>query len=117
MIIVECLNKNETVEGITYNYFYRLTKGNITLPLDGEKFDVQSYGIEIERQDSCYGKIINIERDSVSSISPQRHKVHNLLKMLHDHVVSPIHLIDVLGEYIDEYIIDFDKEMESIATN
>ncbi|WP_407644975.1 DUF6514 family protein [Clostridium polyendosporum] len=44
----------------------------------------------------------------MASISPQRHKVHNLLKMIYDNGVSPRHLIDILGEYVDTYVIDFD---------
>jgi hypothetical protein len=114
MVVVESLNRSEAVEGVTKNYFYRLVKGQVTLPVSGDKILVQSYGIEVERQDIENGEVVNIERDSVKSISPQRHKVQALLKMLHEHNVSPIHLIDVIGEYVDEYIIDFDQELKQI---
>jgi hypothetical protein len=117
MVVIENMNRSEIVDGVTYNYFYRITKGQVILPIGGDKVVVQSYGIEIERQDIKDGSIFNIERDSISSISPQRYKVHNLLKLLYDNVVSPIHLIDVLGEYVDEYIIDFDKELMETVTN
>jgi len=37
------------------------------------------------------------------------------MKLLNDNIVSPVHLIDIIGEYIDEYISDFDKELNGIA--
>lgn len=115
MMIVESMIKNEVTEDIKRNYFYRLTKDRVTLSIDGENVEVQSYGIEIERQDVVNGSIVNIERESIKSISPHRHKVHNLLKLLCENCVSPVHLIDILGEYIDEYIIDFDEALKEIS--
>lgn len=115
MMIVESMIRNELCEGMKRNYFYRLTKDKVSLAIGEEQMEVQAYGIEIERQDIVNGSIVNIERESVKSISPHRHKVHNLLKMLCDSCVSPVHLIDVLGEYIDEYIVDFDEALKEIS--
>lgn len=115
-MIVESMVRSETQEEMKYNYFYRLTKNRISLSVNGEKMEVQSYGIEIERQDILNNSIINIERDGVKSISPHRFKVHSLLKLLYDNCVSPTHLIDILGDYIDEYIVDFDEALKEIAT-
>ncbi|WP_027625179.1 DUF6514 family protein [Clostridium lundense] len=117
MLVVENLARSIEKENIEYNYYYRLLKDQVTLNYGGESLQVQSYGIEIERQDKIDGSIVNIERDYVKCISPQRHKVHRLLKLVYDNNVSPIHLVDILGEYIDEYIIDFDNELMNIATN
>lgn len=114
-MVVENLIRTESVDEIKCNYYYRLIKGKILITYETNTVEVQSYGIEIERQDLQDGKLINIERDCVKNISPERHKVHNLLKLLYDNLVSPIHLIDVLGEYIDEYIVDFDKEIKYMA--
>jgi hypothetical protein len=114
-MIVESMIRNEIYDEMKHNYFYRLTKDNVTLSMGGEKVDVQTYGIEIERQDIENGSIVNIERDSVKSISPHRHKVHGLLKFLYDNCVSPVHLIEVLGDYIDEYIVDFDEALKEIS--
>lgn len=115
MMVVENLVRTNGTDKVKYNYFYRLLKSKISIRYETDTIEVQSYGIEIERQDLVDGKLINIERDCVKSISTQRHKVHNLLKLLYDNSVSPIHLIEVLGEYIDEYIVDFDKEIKYIA--
>jgi hypothetical protein len=115
-MIVESMVRNEICEDMRKNYFYRLTKNKVSLELGQDTMEVQSYGIEIERQDILNNSIVNIERDSVKSISPHRHKVHSLLKLLYDNCVSPVHLIDILGDYVDEYIVDFDEALKEIAT-
>ncbi|NMM62254.1 hypothetical protein HBE96_06050 [Clostridium sp. P21] len=114
-MVVENLARTQKTEKVRYDYFYRLLKNEISITYGTDTVKLQSYGIEVERQDFVDNKLMNIERDSVKSISTQRYKVHNLLKMLYDNLVSPIHLIEVLGENIDEYIVDFDKEIKYIA--
>ena len=114
-MVVENLIRTESRNNIKYVYFYRLLKGSVNITYGKDTIEVQSYGIEIERQDMVEENLVNIERDCVNNISPERHKVHNLLKLLYDNNISPIHLIDVLGDYIDEYIIDFDKRMKDAA--
>lgn len=116
-MVVESLTRSEDGQNGMHIYSYRMTKGKINLPLGDSIVEVQSYGIEVERQDIINGVVVNIERDDLRSISPQRHKVHNLIKLLHDNTVSPIHFIEVIGEYVDEYIKDFDEVYVNIATN
>lgn len=114
MMVVESYEKIENREDVCSKYFYRLVKGSITLT--GESgIEFQTYGIEIERQDNVNGKIICIDRECVANISPQRYKVHNLLKLFLENTVSPVHLVDILEEYIDKYIIDFDDNFEEKA--
>ena len=116
MVVVENLSKKVTEVDVKHNYFYRLVKSEVSvLAYDGHT-NVQAYGIEVERQDIVDDMVIYIERDCVKNISPQKYKVKSLIKMLYDNTVSPIHIIDILGEYIDEYIVDFDEALKSIAT-
>lgn len=117
MIVVENLKKVYREDGLEHNYSYRMTKSKICLSGYENPIELQSYGIEIERQDIVKGDIINIERDYVRNISCQRYKVHRLLKLLYHNSVSPIHLIDILGEYVDKYIEDFDNQLKEIAMN
>ena len=116
MVIIENLYKKITDGDVNYNYAYRLVKSNISVSMDGKLTKIQAYGIEIERQDITNDVVVRIQRDCVENISPQRYKVKNLLKLLYDNTVSPIHMIDILGEYIDEYTNDFDEILSSIAT-
>lgn len=117
MLVVEQMNRTEFLEEKSLIYSYRLTKKLKVLDSSGERIEIQAYGIEVERQDFCNGVLINVEREFIESISPQRYKVKNLLNLLYDNLVSPIHLIDVLGEYIDEYVSDFDRCELELAIN
>lgn len=85
--------------GIERKYQYKLIK---TLIGKDEVF-----GIEIERTDYKGELEIDSYKDSVELISPVESKVKDLLKMLYENQVSPIHLIDIIGEYVDEYVNDF----------
>ncbi|MDF2505314.1 MULTISPECIES: DUF6514 family protein [Clostridium] len=115
MNIVDTFSKSIMNGETEYKYEYRITKSNIMLYDYGVNSEVQSYGIEIERQDIINGKTINLERDSVYNISPQRYKVQELTKLLYDNDVSPINSIEILGEYVDEYISDFDDVLKGIS--
>lgn len=117
MLVVETLSRNEILNQNTYCYNYRMFKNEILLSCEGQTSMLQSYGIEIERQDILNGVVVGIERNSVSNISPHRHKVHNLIKMLYDNLVSPIHLVDIVGEYTDEYSTDYEEAQKEAAYN
>lgn len=116
MKIIKSLTRNEIKNEVKYNYFYRLVRNELRLKIDGEKVNVQTYGIEVERHHMFNGDLVNIERESIASISPQEHKVHNLLKMIYDNEVHPVHLIDILGEYVDKYVTDFDMALARTAS-
>lgn len=115
MNIVDTLSKIVLADGIEYRYEYRITRANILLSEYGINKEVQSYGLEVERRDLVDEKVINIERDNVVNISPQRHKVQGLAKLLYDNVVSPVNFIEVVGENIDDYIIDYDEVFRDIS--
>ena len=117
MMVVETINRFETAEEGTYKYEYRMVKDKISLSSGEDNIEVQSYGIEIERQDLVGECVVNIEREILKHISPQRHKVHTLLKLAHEERISPLHLVDIFGEYADCYIDDFDKVLKEIAVN
>lgn len=84
------------------NYIYRLTETKFR--------SGQAFGIEIERQDMKDGKVINIDRDSVDIISNNEEKVMPILDLLYKNNVSPIHLIDIIGQYVDECVEDFNSK-------
>lgn len=113
MLIVESLGRTEKCENVMYNYSYRIIKNQLVFQ-EEDNLEIQAYGVEVERQDIVDGKVVKIEREVVENVSPHRHKVHNLLKMLCDNLVSPVHLIDILGEYIDNYVNDFDEVLKDI---
>lgn len=116
MEIVESMIKEIEVEDRTCKYEYMLTKGEISLSYANGVMKIQSYGIEVERRDFINGNLINIDHDGVKNISSDRYKVHKLLKILYENIVSPINFIEVIGESIDEYASDYDSFYNDILS-
>ena len=95
MYIVNSLYSNIKNDNKESQYSYRMIKGEFV------------FGIEIERQDLIGGEVVRIERDSISNISNREEKVKELLDLVYKYQVSPVHLVDILGEYVDQYVSDF----------
>ena len=108
MKIVESLSLAIENKGKKIMYFYRLTQWQTK--------SGQAFGIEVERQDFKDESLINIERDSVDIISTKKEKVRPILELLYKNNVSPIHLIDIIGAYVDECIEDFNNEEVLVAS-
>lgn len=107
-MVVESIVRRERFGDKDHIYYFKMTKYSIKMNGTHLPYEMQSYGIEIERQDMLEEKLIKIEKDCIKFISPHRFKVHNLLKILYDNMVSPIHLIDIAGEYVDRFSCDYD---------
>lgn len=102
MVLLSKLETKKTNEEQEIKYIYKLT--------ETERNDEIAYGIVVEKLSIDNNQVIDINRECVELVSPIREKVEKLQKMLYNYEVSPIHLIDVAGEYIDECVLDFDKE-------
>lgn len=100
------INRDNDVE---FRYAYRLIKKDYK--------EITAYGIEIERKDYIGLENINLERKKIDVISPHRYKVKQLLMKLYNNQVSPIHLIDIIGVYADEYAYEFDIGIQEQAIN
>lgn len=99
MVIKECFDMTVNKDDNKMNYFYRMTRSKFR--------NGHAYGIEIERQDIVKGALVNIEREGIDIISADEGKVKKLFDLVSQNNVSPIHLIDVIGEYVDEYVSEF----------
>lgn len=102
MMIIKNLMANLKVEGNESVYNYRITKGS----LKGK----DAFGLEVERVDYLNGQEVRIERESIEYISPELNDVVELANKLHKYVVSPIHVIDIIGEEIDVLGYKFDDK-------
>lgn len=111
MKILDELITTKQEDLVTYTYFYRLTCGDFKNCTGSKASKYKSYGIEVERKDFKEDSIENIERSSISNISPYRHKVKELLNVIYKNNVSPIHLVDILGSYVDECACDYEKDL------
>lgn len=99
MRVVKSLQTEEVSEDVKYIYKYTILEKNF----EGTK----AYGIEVERNDIYNGKEIERKRDSIDIISTNLCKVESMLDLLFENKVSPIHLVDVLGEYVDKCAYEF----------
>lgn len=100
-VIKDSINVLED-ENLKYEYSYKIIE---------TKFNKHTlFGIEVERVDYIKGKMVNIEREVIDKISDELVKVERLHKLALDNLVSPIHLIDVLGQYADKYIEEMEEE-------
>lgn len=93
MKINKTLSKIVNINEKEVKYIYRMTEKSIR--------NRQAFGIEVERQDFNNGEIINLERDSVSLVASEERKANDILILLFNNLVSPIHLVDIVGEYSD----------------
>ena len=100
MKIVEEFSTVKEKENLEMKYFYRIIESIYN--------DFPVYGIEIERKDYKGLSIVNEVKDSIKLISRQRHKVKQIIMKLVKNEASPIHLIDILGEYVDEQAYKFE---------
>lgn len=91
--------ENTEVQDIKREYSYRL--------LEMQYKSIKTYGIEIERKDLIKGKQVDFISEKVERISPIKEKVIMILEKLKENKVSPIHLIDIIGEEVDNCIFDF----------
>ena len=92
-----------------YKYNYILTKNDLSVSVEDGCVEVPAYGIIVEKENYINGELIGIDKDSIENISPYRHKVQEMLKLLYENVVSPVHLVDVLGEKVDKCVSDIES--------
>lgn len=100
------INKATEVE---FRYSYRL--------IEKEFKGITAYGIEIERKDYVALKNVKLEREKIEIISTHIHKVKQLLMNLCINQVSPLHLIDIVGSYVDDQAYEFDIAMQEKVVN
>ncbi|MGL4450943.1 MAG: DUF6514 family protein [Sarcina sp.] len=108
MKIVKNVVTTLDTEKVKYEYSYRIIETNFKKSV--------LFGIEVERVDYINGKMVNIEREVIDKISEDINKVEELYKLVSDNLVSPIHLIDILGEEVDKCIAEF-KDERAIVYN
>ena len=108
-MVVENFILSKEIEGLEVVYNYSVIQSIYCNKL--------AYGINIKRLDYYKGKEIKCTMDEVKLVSPQKEKVINLAKLLYKEQVSPIHLVDIIGEQVDEWVKDFDEQDDYLNSN
>lgn len=109
-----CSCRNILDGSIEYIYRYFLIEDIKSVIINGQRVDVPSYGIEISRELILNGKTADLYGERLDSISSTMGKVLELIEYLKDNEVSPIHLVDIVGEKADEWVADFEEAAKSL---
>ncbi len=65
------------------------------------------YGIVVKKESIENKVVVSSVEDRVDIISKKKEVVEKLLDLLYRNQVSPIHLIDVIGETVDNCVLEF----------
>lgn len=95
-------------------YRYYLIRSNKNMERKDNIVSVPCYGIGIKSEVILNGKLLSTYDDAIDTVSSAEDKVLRLINMFKDNNVSPVHLIDIAGEYVDEWVDDFDEYADKI---
>ena len=114
-MVVETLKCNEVCGENHVEYTYKLIQRELSMDIEGGRRVIEAYGIEVESKIKDNNGSGQVFKDEVQYITPYKNKGHEFLNMLKNNSVSPIHLIDIVEEHIEEYYMDFNDIAEAIA--
>lgn len=81
-------------DGSERSYTYSVTEQN--------EGNINEYGIVITKEESFNGQVVDTIKSEVKSISSNQERITKILNLLSKNEVSPIHLIDVVTDYIED---------------
>ncbi len=100
MKIVESLKGREYSLDEIIEYYYKIIENNVKIDIDNFEDQVPVYGIQIDKILIEKNGNQTIESEKVEIISYNLELVREICKKLHEKLVSPIHLIDILEDNI-----------------
>lgn len=86
--------KTNFSNGLERIYIYKVTE-------QLEK-SIHEYGIEVELKDIMKGEKIRNIKEEVKNISTKKEEVIDILQLLCRNEASPVHLLDILQDYIED---------------
>lgn len=104
--ICSCDVKEDYGDSFVYRYY--LIEGIKRLSLSHTSMDLVCYGIKVVKEKRVDEGLIYVEEDLIDDISPNMDKVTDLISFLCKNNVSPVHLLDIISEIVDEWSRDFD---------
>lgn len=95
-------------------YKYYLIQGKVRIENEKGYHVMDSYGIEVIREDYSGSKKVLTEREVILNVSPNKEKVYALLCKMAEGLLSPVHLVEYFDEIADDYYRDFDMIFEEV---
>ncbi len=76
--------------------------------MESRKYNNETvYGIVVKKESIKNKVVVSTIEDRVDIISKKKEVVQKLLDLLYRNQVSPIHLIDIIGETVDNCVLEF----------
>jgi len=99
IMVIEKKVTTKYIDGIERSYIYKVTQ---------QKQDsILEYGVKATREDVSKGESVTIVESEVKYISPKKQVVMGIVDMLCRNEVSPIHLKEIVCDYVDTDSINF----------
>lgn len=106
--------RNFTESGKEYFYVLYLLKSMKAVNIGDSEFEIPCYGLKEVMQKIVDGTAVSTHEDSILTISPNKNKILDMINFLKDNGVSPYHLVEVIGDKVDECAFEFEEEAENI---
>ncbi|SEF60588.1 hypothetical protein SAMN05660865_00604 [Caloramator fervidus] len=107
--LCHCYVVADNFKNILYRYY--LVETSKLINFKDKYVNVVGYGICITSEQVKDEGNILLEEEMIEFISPYKNKVEDLIDKLAKNQVSPVHLIDVVGELCDRWVDDFEKDL------
>jgi len=99
VMVIEKKVTTKYIDGIERIYIYKVTQ---------QKQDsILEYGVKATREDVSKGESVTIVESEVKYISPKKDVVMGIVDILCRNEVSPIHLKEIVCDYVDTDSINF----------
>lgn len=98
-MVLEKSIKTSFSNGLERIYIYKITE-------QLEKSSCE-YGIEVELKYIMKGENVKNIKEEVKNISSKKEEVIDILQLLCRNEASPLHLLDILQDYIDRDVIQY----------
>lgn len=108
---LESFSCQTNMPGEKYIYRYFLLQTIKKILVNDCEINVPCYGIEISSEKIIDDRIVDIYSENIKCMSPEKNKVLELIDMLRENEVSPVHLVDITGDKVDEWVSDFEPEI------
>lgn len=92
-----------------FEYVYKLTENNLSVNGDCGCKTLVVYGVEIQSYEKNNDEFNLLGSEAVRYLSPSKTRVKDFVEMLKSNTVSPVHLLDITEEVIEDFYNDFDK--------
>lgn len=114
-MIIDTINCSIKCDDGELEYIYNLTERKLSLEVEGKEEEIITYGVEAQSYVVKENKKVLISKDAIEVLTPYKHKAKEFINMLRKNEVSPVHLLNIAEEVIEEYYLDFEKVVQVIS--